>query len=268
MKDIKDKVAAITGAASGIGRSLAINLSNEGCDLAITDIDKDGLQETAGMIENRAIKVTTHLVDVASRDQVYKFAEDVVSEHGRVNIIINNAGVALAETLEDVTYQDFEWLLGVNFWGVVYGSKAFLPFLKEQPQAHIVNISSVHGLFTNPNVGPYCTSKFAVRGFTQTLCQELKGTNVKVSCVHPGGIKTNIVRNARFYKASKPDRNHEQAVEEFDKICFTTADKAARIIIRGIKKGKTRILVGPDARVYDLMQRLFPVVWQKIMSFT
>ncbi len=267
MKDLKEKVAAITGAASGIGRSLAINLSNEGCHLAITDIDKEGLQETAGLIENRAVKVTTHLVDVASRDQVYKFADDVISEHGKVNIIINNAGAALAETLEDVTYRDFEWLLGINFWGVVYGSKAFLPFLKEQPQAHIVNISSVHGLFTNPNVGPYCTSKFAVRGFTQTLCQELKGTSVKVSCVHPGGIKTNIVRNARFYKGSKPDRGHEEVIEKFDKICFTTADKAARIIIRGMKKGKARILVGPDARVYDLMQRLFPVIWQKIMSF-
>jgi NAD(P)-dependent dehydrogenase (short-subunit alcohol dehydrogenase family) len=267
MKNLKNKVAAVTGAGSGIGRSLAVNLADEGCGLALADIDQDGLKQTVEMITNNDIKITTHVVDVANREQVYQFAQDVVGEHGKANIIINNAGVALAETLEDVIYEDFEWLLGINLWGVIHGSKAFLPYLRQQTEAHIVNISSVHGLFTNPNVGPYCTSKFAVRGFTQTLCQELKHTHVKVSSVHPGGIKTDIVRNARFYKGSDPDKSHDEVVESFDKyIAWTSSDRAARIIIKGIKKNKTRILVGPDAHIYDLLQRMFPVMWQKLMA--
>ncbi|MBW1710960.1 MAG: SDR family oxidoreductase, partial [Deltaproteobacteria bacterium] len=204
MQNLKDKVAAVTGAASGIGRMLAVNLAKEGCEVAIADLDQAGLEETANMIDDKKIKVSTHLVDVANRDQVYQFADDVQTQHNRVDIIINNAGVGLSETLEDVKYEDFDWLLGINLWGVIYGSKAFLPYLKQRPEANIVNISSVHGLFTNRNVGPYCTSKFAVRGFTLALTQELKNTSVKVSCVHPGGIKTNIVRNTRFYKGSNP----------------------------------------------------------------
>ncbi|MBW2324282.1 MAG: SDR family oxidoreductase [Deltaproteobacteria bacterium] len=164
MQNLKDKVAAVTGAASGIGRMLAVNLAKEGCEVAIADLDQAGLEETANMIDDKKIKVSTHLVDVANRDQVYQFADDVQTQHNRVDIIINNAGVGLSETLEDVKYEDFDWLLGINLWGVIYGSKAFLPYLKQRPEANIVNISSVHGLFTNRNVGPYCTSKFAVRG--------------------------------------------------------------------------------------------------------
>ena len=161
MKDLRNKVAAVTGASSGIGRSLAINLAMEGCSVAMADVNKPGLLQTAAMIKNPAVRKSTHAVDVVSRDEVYRFAESVVAEHGKVDIVINNAGVGLAETLEDVTYDDYEWLMGINFWGVVYGSKAFLPYLKQRPEGHIVNISSVHGLFTNPNVGPYCSSKFA-----------------------------------------------------------------------------------------------------------
>jgi NAD(P)-dependent dehydrogenase (short-subunit alcohol dehydrogenase family) len=268
MRDLNNKVAVVTGAASGIGRSLAVNLAKEGCSVAMADVDRACLFESAEMIKSDAVRKSTHIVDVASHDQVYQFAEDVIAEHGKVNIVINNAGVALAETLEDVRYDDFEWLLGINLWGVIYGSKAFLPYLKKQPEAHIVNISSVHGLFTNPNVGPYCTSKFAVRGFTQSLCQELRGSSVWVSCVHPGGIRTNIVRNARFHKASKPGVTHEEAAAYFDKyLVWTGADRAARVIIEGIKKNKSRILVGLDAHVYDVCQRFFPVLWQRLMAF-
>ncbi len=180
-------------------------------------------------------------------------------------MIINNAGVAVSETLEDLTYEDFEWLMGINLWGVIYGSKAFLPYLKRQPEGHIVNISSVNGLFTWRNNGPYCTSKFAVRGFTLTLCQELKDTNVRVSCVHPGGIKTNIARNTRFFKGSDPDLSHDEAVAYFDtKMARTSAEKAAQIIIKGIKKNKSRILVGFDAHIIDILQRLFPVMFQRL----
>jgi len=261
------KVAAVTGAASGIGRYLAINLADEGCPVAIADVDEKGLQETATMLEGKPVKATTHVVDVSNREQVYGFADEVVRQHGKANIIINNAGVSLATSLEEVTYEDFEWLLGINLWGVIYGSKAFLPYLKQQPEGHIVNISSVHGLFTNPHVGPYCTSKFAVRGFTQTLWQELKDTSVRVSCVHPGGVKTNIVRNARFYESPDAKMSQEEAVQLFDRmIARTTADKAARIIISGIKKNKRRILVGLDAHVYALLERLFPNTWQRLMA--
>jgi NAD(P)-dependent dehydrogenase (short-subunit alcohol dehydrogenase family) len=267
MKNLKDKVAGITGAASGIGRALALNLADEGCHLAISDINEAGLKETADMVraKGKNVRVTTHKVDTAKREQIKQYADEAVKAHGAVHIIINNAGVAIVETLEDLSYEDFEWLMGINLWGVIYGSKEFLPYLKLQDSAHIVNISSVNGIFTNPNNGPYCTAKFAVRGFTETLAQELAGTNVKVSCVHPGGIKTNIASNAKFYKASDPSLGKEETVAFFNRaMASTTADKAAKIIIAGIKKDKHRIMVGPDAYVLDWLKRLFPVGFQKL----
>lgn len=268
MKILKDKVAAITGAASGIGRYLAVNLADEGCAVAIADIDGDGLKETARMLEDKSVKVTTHVVDVGLHEHVHQFAYDVARLHGKVNMVINNAGVGIAASLEEITYEDFEWLLNINLWGVIYGTKAFLPHIKKQPEGHIVNISSVHGLFTNRGVGPYCTSKFAIRGFTQTLCQELKGTPIRVSCVHPGGIKTDIVRNTRVPDYYKGDRSKEETVQAFDKyIARTSPDKAARIIIKGIKKNKKRILVGYDAHIFAFLERLMPDTWQTLMSY-
>jgi NAD(P)-dependent dehydrogenase (short-subunit alcohol dehydrogenase family) len=269
VKNLKDKVAAITGAASGIGRALALNLANEGCHLAISDLNEAGLQETADMVrkQNKNVRVTTHKVDTSKREQVKLYAEDVMKAHNAVHIIINNAGVSIIENLEDVSYEDFEWLMGINLWGVVYGCKEFLPYLKQQDCAHIVNISSVNGIFTNPNNGPYCTAKFAVRGFTETLAQELAGTHVKVSCVHPGGIKTNIINNARFYKVSDTSLTKEEATAFFNLlIAKTTADKAAKIIISGIKKDKARIMVGSDAYMFDWLKRLFPVGFQKLVG--
>ena len=267
MRVLKGKVAVVTGAASGIGRSLALQLASEGCHLSITDINSEGLQETVEMVGASAVEITTEVVDAADRDHVYAFAENVVSQHGRVDIVINNAGVSLRGTIEEVSDEEFEWLMGINFWGVVYGSKAFLPFLKQQSEANLVNISSVHGLFTNAGVGPYCSSKFGVRGFTMALCQELKDTSVKVSCVHPGGIETNIVRNARDAAASMPEKSREEEQEDFNKtIARISADKAAKIIIRGIRKNKARILVGSDAYVFDFLTRYFPSYWQKFMG--
>ncbi|HOO39346.1 MAG TPA: SDR family oxidoreductase [Deltaproteobacteria bacterium] len=266
MVNLRNRIAAVTGAASGIGRMLAVSLADEGCNIAISDVNEAGLEETAGMIRDKGVKVTTHIVDVSDREQVLGYAEDVVKQHGSVHLLINNAGVVVSETIEDVGYEDFEWIMGINLWGVIYGCKAFLPYLKEAGEAHIVNISSVNGIFTNPTNGPYCTTKFAVRGFTETLCQELRNTRVRVSCVHPGGIKTNIVRNARFYKAAVERLNHEQTSQAFEKyVAFTTAEKAAQKIIAGIKKDKHRIMVGPDAYIYDWLKRLFPVGLQKLV---
>jgi len=267
MRNLNNRVAAVTGAASGIGRMLAVQLAHEGCHVAISDVDEAGLLETKSMIKDTGVNISTHVVDVSVREQVLGYAQDVVKHHGCVHLLINNAGVAVSETIEDVGYDDFEWIMGINLWGVIYGCKAFLPYLKEAGEAHIVNISSVNGIFTNPNNGPYCTTKFAVRGFTETLCQELKNTRVRVSCVHPGGIKTNIVRNARFYKAADTRMNHEDTAQVFDRfIAFTTAEKAARQIISGIKKDKHRIMVGFDAYVYDWLKRLFPVGLQKFVA--
>ncbi|MCP4750004.1 MAG: SDR family oxidoreductase [Proteobacteria bacterium] len=267
MKNLKGAVAAVTGCASGIGRELALNLAREGCQIAISDIDEAGLQETAELAGREDVKVTSHLVDVADRERVYQYAKDVVEQHGKVNIVINNAGVAVSNSLEELSYEDFEWLMGITFWGVVYGSKAFLPYIKQQPEGHIVNISSINGFITWPYNGPYCTAKFAVKGFTESLLQEMRGTGVGVSCVHPGGIQTNIAANTRFRKLADPSITKEEAVENFNKICLTTADKAARVIIKGIKKNKRRVLVGPDARVFDFLTRVMPVTHTRLWGY-
>lgn len=258
MKSLKNKTAAVTGAASGIGRMLAVNLADEGCHLALADIDAAGLQETVAFIEAR-VKVSTHLVDVSNREQVFGFAQEAARYHGGIDMIINNAGVALGDFLETVPLEDFEWIMGIDFWGVVYGTMAFLPYLKKQPEGHIVNISSINGIIPNPNNGPYCAAKFAVKGYTETLAQEMHGTNIRVSCVHPGGIKTNIAKNARMNRAMFA-LSKEKAQKLYEEELFrTTADDAAKIIIAGIKRNKRRILVGPDAKAIDLLTRFFPV---------
>jgi short-subunit dehydrogenase len=268
MKILSDKVVVLTGAASGIGRALAKALAEKGCHLAISDINKEGLMDTAGLIAGKKVKVSTHVVDVANRQQVYDYAQDVMKEHGRVHIVINNAGVSVADSLESVSYKDFEWLMGINFWGVVYGTKAFLPYLKKQGEAHIVNISSINGILPNPYNGPYCAAKFAVKGFTETLSQELRGTSVKVSVVHPGGIKTNIVRNARFYRVANPQKTKQDVVDLFDRFLFkTTAEDAADVIITGIMRNNQRIMVGKDAIVMDALTRLFPVFTTRLIAF-
>ena len=260
MKNLNDKVAVITGAASGIGRALANGLSAKGCHLAISDMNREGLDETAGQISNKNVRVTTHIVDVADKDQVYQHADDVAKVHGRVNIIINNAGVALGDSLEEVEYKDFEWIVGINFWGVVYGTKAFLPYLKQAQEGHIVNISSINGIVPNPYNGPYCATKFAVRGFTECLSQELHGSSIGITVVHPGGIKTNIARNARVIHMPGPEFNPEKAIRVYEEKLFkTTAEEAARVIISGIERNKERVMIGSDAKIMDWMVRFFPV---------
>jgi NAD(P)-dependent dehydrogenase (short-subunit alcohol dehydrogenase family) len=265
MKLNQDTVAVITGAASGIGRALAVRLARAGASLAIADLNQEGLGETARQIPDSGAKVTTHLVDVSDSERVAAFAREVVQSHGKANLLINNAGVALLGTVEEVSISDIEWLMGINFWGVIYGTKHFLPILRKQPEAHIVNISSVFGLIGFPGQGAYCASKFAVRGFTEALHHELAGTGVHVSSVHPGGIKTNIARNARPGEGVEPTRKATAAVD-FEKLAPTTPEKAAERIVHGILRNEPRILIGNDATAIDRTQRLFPQGYWKLMS--
>lgn len=269
MKSFKNKVAAITGAGSGIGRALALQLAAEGCDLALSDVNEQGLAETAAQVAAHGVTCTTARVDVADREAVYAWADQVVSDHGKVNLIFNNAGVALGSSIEGTSYEDFEWLMNINFWGVVYGTKAFLPHLKAAGEGHVVNVSSVFGLIAVPSQGTYNASKFAVRGFTEALRQELEMTGAKVSstCVHPGGIKTNIAKNARFSADMKDLIGKDEAAGKarFEQLFMTTAESAANTILRGVRRNARRVLIGPDARVIDWMARFSPQGYQGLV---
>src|SRR5580692_10974335 len=224
MKDFNNRVAAITGAGSGIGRALANNLARQGAHLALADIDDAGLAETVSLCEGYGVKITSQHVDVADRAAVEAWAEQVVADHGKVNLIFNNAGVALGATIESMSYEDFEWLMGINFWGVTYGTKAFLPYLKASGEGHIVNLSSVFGLLSIPSQSAYNAAKFGVRGFTDSLRMELEIERACVSSttVHPGGIKTNIVRNMRSDDSIQSLTGSELESDQFDKIALTT----------------------------------------------
>ena len=266
MKTFAGRVAAITGAGSGIGRALATDLAHRGAHLALCDIDEVGLAETVAACEGFGVKVTSQRVDVADRAAVFAWADEVVADHGRVNLIFNNAGVALTADVESVSYEDFEWLMNINFWGVVHGTKAFLPHLRAAGEGHIVNISSVFGLISVPSQSAYNAAKFGVRGFTDALRMELAISGGGVSCttVHPGGIKTNIARNARMYDNII---DVEQAREEFDKIAATSPAKAARKILAAVAHDRRRVLVGLDARALDLVARLPAGLYQRVVVF-
>lgn len=264
MTEIRGKVAVITGAASGIGRATAVALAREGARVAAVDLDRAGLAETASRVAAVGGQATTYLVDVASRDAVYAFAQEIESAFGGADIVINNAGVAQVATVEELSYEDFEWVMNIDFWGMVYGTKAFLPQLRAKGRGHIVNVSSVFGLFAVPTQSAYNSAKFAVRGFTEALRHEMRDSEIKVSCVHPGGIKTNIMRNARFLQ-SVQQTVREEAATGFDRLARTTPDRAAETIIAGIKKNKGRILIGTDAKILDIIQRLMPASYGKLL---
>jgi NADP-dependent 3-hydroxy acid dehydrogenase YdfG len=270
MKSFTNKIAAITGAGSGMGRELAYELAEAGAHLALADINRETLEETAARVRAIGARATTTELDVSNRNAVHAWADSVAKEFERVNLVFNNAGVALAGTLEGVSYEDFEWIMGINFWGVVYGTKAFLPHLRASGDGHVINVSSVFGLFSVPGSGTYNASKFAVRGFTEALRQELEltGASVSATSVHPGGIKTNIARSGRF-SASVADltkRDPEVARARTEKHFITTANKAAKTILRAVQKNQRRVLVGPDAVFFDLMVRLLPTTYQKVVT--
>jgi NAD(P)-dependent dehydrogenase (short-subunit alcohol dehydrogenase family) len=264
MTEIAGKVAVITGAASGIGRATAIALAGAGATVCASDLDRAGLAETAKRIEAAGGKVSTYLLDVADKDAVFAFAQDIETSYGGADIVINNAGVAQIAKVEELSLEDFEWVMNIDFWGMVYGTKAFLPQLQAKGAGHIVNVSSIFGIIAVPSQAAYNSAKFAIRGFTEALKHELQRTEIKVSCVHPGGIKTNIVRNARFLQSTQAT-TREEAASGFDKIARTTPTRAAEVILNGIRKNKGRILIGTDARLIDWLQRLLPASYGKIM---
>jgi short-subunit dehydrogenase len=262
----KNSVAVVTGAASGIGRALALRLAAEKiAGIAIADVNEAGLQETLAMVEKTGVPVSAHIVDVSKLDQIERLADEALAKHGRVTHLINNAGVALIGNVEELSFEDIEWLMGINFWGTVYGTKVFLPILRRQEHAHIINISSIFGVIAPPGQSAYCASKFAVRGFTESLRHELEGSNVLITSVHPGGIKTNICNDSRVGE-NATDEDKKMVRKFFDKASPTTADQAAEIIVTGIKNKNPRILVGSDAKQIDRIQRWFPRKYFSVMN--
>lgn len=264
-RTIAGRSAMITGAASGIGRSLARRLSQEGSPVAIADLDEAGLKETAESLPGPAL---TRVLDVSDADALLRFAAEVRDwTPAPLGSVFNNAGVTVAATVASGDPADDEWLRGINFDGVVNGTRAFLPLLLEQDEGVIVNTSSVFGLVGMPYQSAYCASKFAVRGFTDALRQELRGTGVSAVNVHPGGIATNIARNARVrHEPGDGGLTRDQLVAEFDAMVRTTPDRAAQIICRGVEQGKARILVGPDAYLFDALARVTPTHYFDVLQ--
>lgn len=264
MKNLKDKVVVITGAGSGIGRALAFAASGHGAKLALCDVNDKGLAETVELAGTSDIITAT--VDVSNRGQMEAFRDQTIARFGHADLVINNAGVAVSQTIEDVSYEDFEWIMGINFWGVVYGTKAFIPVLKQRPEAAIVNISSVFGIISVPTQGTYNASKFAVRGFTEALRHEMADTNLHVMCVHPGGIKTNIARAARMYVGPDGATDPKTNSDHFDKLARTTPEAAARKIYKDLAKRKGRCLIGADATIIDTLARTLPESYWNVAS--
>jgi len=264
MKVLKARVAVVTGAASGIGRATSVALAQKGCDLALVDVDTKGLEETARLISRLGRMATRHEVDVSDKQRMQALANEVMAAHGSVHVLVNNAGVGVGALFEHHSLEDFEWLMGINFWGVVYGCKFFLPMLLAAGEAHIVNVSSVFGFVGVPMNAAYCASKFAVRGFTETLRAELADTRVGVSCVHPGGIATNIVKNSRMNEAGGFDGLQQRAINRFKRML--PPEKAADAIVAGILHNRPRILITPEAYVIDAAKRLFPALSSELLG--
>jgi short-subunit dehydrogenase len=265
MNEFLGKVAVITGAGSGIGRALAVSLAQQGCNLALADINTESLEQTQVILDSDlfdgSVQVTLHTVDVSQWSDVQALAESVKEQHGRVNLLINNAGVGLGSLFKDASLDDMRWVMDINYWGVVYGCKAFLPLIKKTGGSTIVNVSSVFGLVTVPMSTAYCSSKFAVRGFSDALRHEVgyMGSDIKVACAFPSGIKTAIAQNSKVTLHTKSKTSVEQQKANMEAHFLTTPEQAATDILNGVRKGKSRIKVGKGSTLMDLASRLFPV---------
>ncbi|MFN3943818.1 MAG: SDR family NAD(P)-dependent oxidoreductase [Allosphingosinicella sp.] len=266
---VSGRTAVITGAAGGIGRGIALALAKRGCDLALCDLNEEGLAETARLCGN-GVKVTRHRIDVADKDAIADLPEKVLAEHGAVHLLFNNAGVAIGGNFEEVAEEDFEWLMNINFWGVVRMTRAFLPQLRAAGEGRIVNISSIFGIVAPPGQTAYSASKFAVRAFSESLRNELaaEGSAVGVTVVHPGGVATSIARSARPARLATPERLRQA---EADKVRFQAflkmpPEQAGEIIVVGVEKGRPRVVVGNDAKFMALAERLAPVSYWKFLG--
>ena len=256
MERFGGRAAVITGAASGIGRALCMTLAGRGVDIAAADINEAGLEETAESVRKLGRRVTTHVVDVADRAKMEAFSNEVAEQHEQIHILINNAGVSVAADFEDHSLDDFEWLIGINLWGVIHGCKFFLPQLKRADEAYIVNLSSMFGLIGVPGQTSYCSSKFAVRGFTEALAAELADSSIRLMSVHPGGVSTNIAASSRWSEA-RPPAEREKVLEFFANKAMP-ADKAAKLIVGAMEEDKRRLLIAPEAYLTDAFRRVFP----------
>lgn len=269
MTAIPGSACVVTGAASGIGRALALALAARGTDLALADRDEAGLQAVAAEIgKTSQRKVSVHRVDVSEPGQIQDFARAATTAHPRLNIVINNAGVALLGQFSEIDQAQMDWLFNINFWGVVHATRAFLPHLAQQREAHIVNLSSIFGIIAPPGQTAYCAAKFAVRGFSESLRHELAMANspVRLSVVHPGGVSTSIARNSRTGIGVTDNARRAQSIERFDAVAKTTPAAAALRIIEGIEKNAPRILIGNDARFMDLLQRFRPGTYWAVLA--
>ncbi len=269
MQEFQGKVAVITGAGSGIGRGLATVLANSGARLAISDINQEGLEETAQLIRSAhpQVDLRTYILDVSSREAVFAHADQVKADFGTAHLVFNNAGVTLVATIANMSIEELEWLLGINLWGVIYGTKAFLPMMLEQNEGHIINISSVFGFVTVPTQSAYHISKFGVRGFTECLSGELaldKNCKVYATCVHPGGIDTNIARSARFGERSGD--YEDQLAEDTKSALITPPEEMATAILNGVRKRKRRVVAGSSAKLVDLIARVFPTSYGRVLD--
>jgi short-subunit dehydrogenase len=256
--NLKDRTAVVTGAGGGIGRAIAASLARRGCHLALADIDDAALARTAAEIVSPGVRISRHHLDVSDRQAIAAFPQRVTDEHSGVDVLVNNAGVAVGGKFEEVAEADFEWLFGVNFWGVVRMTRAFLPLLHNSEEARLVNISSLFGIIAPPGNTAYAASKFAVRGFTESLRHELRKTRIGVTVVHPGGVITSIVKNARMPKTNSPEEEAEKR-KSFEAFLVMPAAIAGETIVRGVEKRKPRVLVGSDAKMMALVERLMPV---------
>jgi short-subunit dehydrogenase len=262
MRSFENKVAVVTGAASGIGRALAQQLARRGAELALVDVNASALADTATSVAATGRRVTTHVVDVADAARMEALAEEVVAQHGRVELLVNNAGVSVTGPFEEQSIDDWRWIVGVNLWGVVHGCKFFLPHLRKNREAHIVNLSSTFGIVGMPTQSSYCATKFAVRGLSEALWAELRGSGIGVTSVHPGAVRTNIVRASRTADPSAKQR----MAERFDRMAMSP-EKAARKILRAVERDKLRVVICPEAHAADWAKRLFPAGVHRILGY-
>ena len=259
------RTAVITGAAGGIGRAIAMSLARRRCNLALADVDESGLTATADLARKHGVRISQHVMDVADRAAVADFPQIVSSEHPGVDVLVNNAGVAVGGTFEQVSETDFEWLFEINFWGVVRMTRAFLPLLHASGDARIVNLSSIYGVVAPPEQTAYSASKFAVRGFSEALRHELEGSGIGVTVVHPGGVATSIAEKARL-PAGVSDEEIARRREKYRKLLRLPPGVAGEIIVSGVERRRSRVLVGSDAKLISLIARVVPVSYWKLLA--